>query len=51
LFKCAILVKILPIGQVDNITLLAGVFSCTVDSFLTTYLGLPLGAGFKEKSI
>ena len=42
---------ILPVGQVDNIQLLAGVLGCTVDSFPTYYLGLPLGAKFKDKSI
>jgi len=31
--------------------LLAGVLLCTVDSFPKSYLGLPLGAIFKEKFI
>ena len=43
--------SILPVGQVDNIHLLAGVLGCRVDSFPTYYLGLPLGAKFKDKSI
>ena len=43
--------SILPIGSMDNIQLLAGVLGCKVDAFLTTYLGLPLGAKFKEKAI
>ena len=42
---------ILPIGYVDNIQLLAGVLGCNIDAFSTTYLGLPLGAKFKEKAI
>ena len=43
--------SILPIGSMDNIQLLAGVLGCKVDAFPTTYLGLPLGAKFKEKAI
>ena len=43
--------SILPVGQVDNIQFLAGVLGCTVDSFPAYYLGLPLGAKFKDKSI
>jgi len=42
---------ILPVGQVDNIQLLVGVLGCTVDSFPTYYLDLPLGAKFKNKYI
>ena len=40
--------SILPVGQVNNIHLLLG---CNIDSFPTSYLGLPLGAKFKEKVI
>lgn len=43
--------SILDVSQVDNIHLLAGGLGGTIDSFPTTYLGLPLGAKFKEKSI
>jgi len=43
--------SILPVGQVDNIQLLAGILGCTIDSFPTSYLVLPLGAKFKNKSI
>jgi len=41
----------LPIRHVDNIQLLAGFLGCNVDAFPTSYLGLPLGAKFKEKAI
>jgi len=34
-----------------NIQLLAGALGCKIDIFRTTYLGLPLGAKFKEKAI
>ena len=42
---------ILPVGQVNNIFLLTGLLGCKIDSFPTSYLGLPLGAKFKEKDI
>jgi len=42
---------ILPIGQVDNIQLLAVMLGCLIDFFPTSYLGLPLGTKFKDKSI
>ena len=35
----------------DNIHLLAGVLGCSIDSFPSSYLGLLLGAKFKDKSI
>ena len=43
--------SILPVGQVDNLQLLAGVLGCSIDSLPSSYLGLPLGAKFKDKSI
>ena len=43
--------SILPIGYMDNIQLLAGVLGCNDDALPTSYLGLPLGAKFKEKAI
>ena len=43
--------SILPVGQVDNIQLLAGILGCSIGSFPSSYLGLPLGAKFKDKSI
>ena len=42
---------ILPIGQVDNIQLLVGVLGCSTDSLPSSYLGLPLGAKFKDEFI
>jgi len=39
------------VGQVVNVQILAGVLSCKIDSFPITYLGLPLGAKFKEKAL
>jgi len=36
---------------VDNNQLLAGVLGSTMDSFPTYYLGLSMGAKFKDKSI
>ena len=41
----------LPVGEVDNIQLLAGVLGCNIDSFPSTHLRLLLGARFKEKAI
>ena len=38
-------------GQVDNIQLLAGILGCSIGSFPSSYLDLPLGAKFKDKSI
>lgn len=35
--------SILSVGQVDNIPFLASILGCTIDSFPTSYLGLPLG--------
>ena len=46
-----VVVVVVVVHQVDNIQLLAGVLGCTVDSFPTYYLGLPLGAKYKNKSI
>ena len=43
--------SILPVGQVDNLHMLAGVLGCSIDSPPSSYLGLPLGARFKDKSI
>ena len=43
--------SILPVGQLDNIQILAGVLDCKIESLPIAYLGLPLGATFKEKAI
>jgi len=39
------------VGEEENIQLLAGVLGCSIDYFPSTYLGLPLGARFKEQAI
>ena len=38
-------------GEVENIKLLAHILGCNIRSFSTTYLGLSLGARFKEQAI
>jgi len=43
--------SILPVGQVDNIQLFAGVLGCSTNALPSSYLRLPLGAKFKDKSI
>jgi len=43
--------SILLVGQVDIVQILAGVLCCKITSFSITYLGLPLGAKFKEKAL
>ena len=42
--------SMMPVGHLDNLQLLAGVLGCKIESLPITYLGLPLGAKFKEKS-
>lgn len=37
------------VGLIDNLERLAEVFGCQIGEFSTTYLGLPLGAPFKNK--
>jgi hypothetical protein len=41
---------LVPVGLVDNMDELAGILGCGVSSLLLKYLGLPLGAPFKNKS-
>ena len=43
--------SILPVGHFDNVQILTGVLGCKIESLPTTYLGLPLGAKFKENAI
>ena len=43
--------KLVPVGQVPNVTELAGVLGCKVSELPLSYLGLPLGATFKKKAI
>ena len=42
---------IIPVGSVDNMEELAVELGCGVESFPTSYLGLPLGAPHKEVGI
>uniref|UniRef100_A0A2N9EUU7 Reverse transcriptase domain-containing protein n=1 Tax=Fagus sylvatica TaxID=28930 RepID=A0A2N9EUU7_FAGSY len=43
--------ELVPVGQVTNVPELAGILGCRVASLPLTYLGLPLGASYKSKSI
>ena len=42
---------LVPVGDVDNVDELADIMECGVSSLPLKYLGLPLGACFKAKSI
>jgi hypothetical protein len=42
---------LVPVGDVDNVDELTGIMECGVSSLPLKYLGLPLGACFKAKSI
>jgi hypothetical protein len=41
---------IVPVGEVSDIDLLAEFLGCKVGSLPITYLGMPLGAWFKDKA-
>ena len=43
--------EIIPVGRVKNVEDLALEFGCKVSTFPSSYLGLPLGACFKEVAI
>jgi hypothetical protein len=43
--------EIVPIGEVQNIELLACIFDCRVVGLHRKYLGLPLGAHYKDNTI
>ena len=43
--------ELVPVGPVPNVPEMAGILGCSVASLPLTYLGLPLGASFKMKSI
>jgi hypothetical protein len=43
--------EIVPIGEVQNIDLLASIFDCWVVGLHIKYLGLPLGAHYKDNTI
>lgn len=40
--------EIVPVGDVPNVDELANILCCKVGKFPMTYLGMPLGAGYKE---
>jgi hypothetical protein len=43
--------ELVPVGNVNNVEGLASILDCRVFSFPMKYLGLPLEASFKAKSI
>jgi hypothetical protein len=43
--------ELVLVGNVDNVTGLAGILGCGVMSLPLKYLGLPLGASYKAKHI
>ena len=43
--------KLIPVGTVPEVEELAAVLGCKVATLPISYLGLPLGASFKEKTI
>jgi hypothetical protein len=43
--------EMVPVGQVLNIDVLAGILGCNITHLPMSYLGLPLGAKFKSKQI
>ena len=43
--------EIVPVCDVENLNVLARVLCCKVGSLPMTYLGMPLGAYYKESSI
>jgi hypothetical protein len=42
---------LVPVGIVDNMSELAGILGCETSSLPLKYLGIPLGASYKAKSI
>jgi exonuclease III len=43
--------ELVPVGEVSNMGLLVDILGCNLGSFPMKYLGVPLGAAFKEKAI
>ena len=43
--------ELVPVGEVPNMLELVEILGCRVSSLPLKYLGLPLGASFKDKSI
>jgi hypothetical protein len=41
---------LVPVGEVSDLGVLAEILGCKVGSLLVTYLGMPLGAQFKDKA-
>jgi hypothetical protein len=39
------------VGNIDNVNWLIGILGCGVSSLPLKYLGLPLGASYKAKSV
>ena len=42
--------ELVPVGEVNNVSLLADILCCKVGALPMTYLGMPLGASFKASS-
>ena len=43
--------EMVPIGEVENLQVLADILYCRIGKFPMTYLGIPLGSNFKALSI
>ena len=43
--------ELVPVGEVSNMDLLVDIWGCNLGAFPMKYLGVPLGAAFKEKAI
>uniref|UniRef100_A0A2N9H5P7 Reverse transcriptase domain-containing protein n=1 Tax=Fagus sylvatica TaxID=28930 RepID=A0A2N9H5P7_FAGSY len=43
--------ELVPVGNVPDVNVLAGILGCRISALPLMYLGLPLGASFKKKSI
>ena len=43
--------ELVVVGQVPNVNELAGILGCNVTALPLSYLGLPLGATFKQTSV
>jgi hypothetical protein len=43
--------ELVPIGEINNVSLLADILCCKVGALPMTYLGMSLGASFKASSV
>jgi hypothetical protein len=43
--------EMVPIGEVTNLSYLADILSCRIDTLPMTYLGMPLGSSFKALGV